>query len=158
MASDSGSSSSIPSWQFMVLLAAALGAFLTNGHLASIRPAAVEPEKDRGSLIDAHLSEDPFGAWVRADKKADTLEGPMPGVTGAPLPNPLGAPDGLKPLVEGRRLCILPVIVRGDFHSTESREMRIRFRTSTIAGLGAQGLVADDPNHLLLIPAPPAWS
>jgi hypothetical protein len=142
----------------MVLLAAALGAFLTNGHLSSIRPAAIEPEKDRGSLIDAHLSEDPFGAWVRADKNADTVQGPMPGVSGAPLPNPLGAPDGLKAIVGGRRLCILPVVVRGDFHSTEAREMRIRFRTSTIAGLGAQGLVADDPNHLLLIPAPPAWS
>lgn len=158
MASDSGSSSSLPSWQFMVLLAAAFGAFLTNGHLSSIRPAAMEPEKDRGSLIDAHLSDDPFGAWMRADKKSDTLEGPMPGVIGAALPNPLGAPDGLKPLVEGRRLCILPVIVRGDFHSTEAREMRIRFRASTIDGLGAQGLVADDPNHLLLLPPPPAWS
>jgi hypothetical protein len=158
MASDSGSSSSLPSWQFMVLLAAALGAFLTNGHLASIRPASVEPEKDRGSLIDAHLSEDPFGAWVRADKKADSAEGPIPGVAGAALPNPLGAPDGLAPLVEGRRLCILPVIVRGDFHSTEAREMRIRFRTSTVAGLGAEGLVSDDPNHLLLLPPPPDWA
>jgi hypothetical protein len=158
MASDSGSSSPIPSWQFMVLLAAALGAFLTNGHLDAFRPAAVEPEKDKGSLIDAHLSDDPFGAWVRADRKADGADGPMPGVSGAPLPDPLGAPDGLKPLVGGRRLCILPVIVRGDFHSTEAREMRIRFRTSTVAGLGAEGLVADDPDHLLLIPPPAAWA
>src|SRR5580692_699876 len=100
MASDSGSSSPIPSWQFMVLLAAALGAFLTNGHLDALRPAAQEPEKDRGSLIDAHLSDDPFGAWVRADRKTDNADGPMPGVSGAPLPNPLAAPEGLKPLVE----------------------------------------------------------
>jgi len=29
--------------------------------------------------------------------------------------------------------------------------MRIRFRAATVSGLGAQGLISDDPDHLLLI-------
>ncbi len=142
----------------MVLLAAAFGAFLTSGHIASLRPSADEPEKDRGSLIDAHLSDDPFGAWVRAAKRADPPEGPLPGVVATPLPAPLVSSEGLKALVRGQRLCLLPIIVRGDFHSTEAREMRIRFRAAAVSGLGAQGLVSDDPQHLLLIPPPADWS
>jgi hypothetical protein len=158
MASSDSSSSPIPSWQFMVLLAAAFGAFLTSGKIGSLVPAADEPEKDRGSLVDAHLSDDPFGAWVRAAKNPDTPPGPMPGVAGTNLPGPLVSSQGLKGMIQGQRLCLLPIVVRGDFHSTEAREMRIRFRAAAVDGLGAQGLVADDPQHLLLIPPPPDWS
>jgi hypothetical protein len=158
MASDSNSSS-IPSWQFMALLAAALGAFLTSERLGSLSPAALEPENDNGNLIDAHLSDDPFDAWVRAAKKSDSLgKPPFPDAPISLLPGPLLSTGDLAALLKDRAVCILPVIVRGDFHSTEAREMRIRFRAATVSGLGADGLIADDPEHLLLLSPPKAWT
>ncbi|HXQ81350.1 MAG TPA: hypothetical protein VN775_08565 [Opitutaceae bacterium] len=158
MAADS-SGSSLPSWQFMVLLAAAMGAFLTSGRLGSPNPSAVEPTSDKGTLVDAHLTDDPFGPWVRAAKKSDSGgAGPAPGATGGSLPGPINSGDSLRALVGERRVCLLPVIVPGDFHSTEARESRIRFRAAMVSGLGAKGLVADDPEHVLLISPPPAWS
>lgn len=157
MASDS-SGSSMPSWQLLVLLAAAMGAFLTNGKIATPSPSAEEPANDKGILVDSHLSDDPFGAWVRAAKKSDSGGNvPPPGVPGGNLAAPIGAPEGFKSMIGGQRVCLLPVIVRGDFHSTEAREMRIRFRAATVSGLGAQGLVADDAEHLMLILPPQAW-
>jgi len=158
MAADSNASS-LPSWQFMVLLAAAMGAFLTGGRLGSPNPSAVEPTSDKGTLVDAHLTDDPFGPWVRAAKKTDSGgDGPAQVATESGLPGPIKSADSLRDLVRDRRVCLLPVIVRGDFHSTEAREMRIRFRAATVSGLGAKGLVADDPEHLLLISPPAAWS
>src|ERR1022692_5163035 len=71
MASDSNGSS-MSSWQFMALLAAAMGAFLTSAKLGSPFPSAVEPASDKGILVDAHLADDPFGAWVRAARKSDS--------------------------------------------------------------------------------------
>jgi hypothetical protein len=142
----------------MFLLAAAMGAFLTGGRLGSPNPSAVEPTSDKGTLVDAHLTDDPFGPWVRAARKSDSGgDGPAPLAT-AGLPGPIKSADSLRSLVADGRVCLLPVIVRGDFHSTEAREMRIRFRVATVSGLGAKGLIADDPEHLLLIPPPPAWS
>jgi hypothetical protein len=158
MASDSNGSS-LPSWQFLVLLAAAMGAFLGSGRLGSPSPAAVEPANDKGALVAAHLGDDPFGAWVRAATKPDTGgDAAPPAASGGSLPGPLMSAGSFKAIVEGKRVCVLPVIVRGDFHSIEAREMRIRFRAATVSGLGAQGLVADDPSHLLLISPPQGWS
>ncbi|HMD61167.1 MAG TPA: hypothetical protein VKG78_07030 [Opitutaceae bacterium] len=151
--------SSLSSWQFMALLAAAMGAFLSSGRLGSPFPSAVEPANDRGTLVNAHLADDPFGAWVRAARKSDSAgDTPEPGVNGSGLPGPLMTAEGFRSLAKDRRVCLLPLIVRGDFHSTEAREMRIRLRAATVSGLGAQGLVADDPDHLLLLSPPKGWS
>jgi hypothetical protein len=149
----------MPSWQFVVLLAAAMGAFLSSGRVGSLTPSAVEPAHDRGTIVDAHLSDDPFGAWVRAAKKSDSSgETPPPGIAGSALQGPIESVDSLRALVADKRVCLLPVIVRGDFHSNEAREMRIRFRSAAVSGLGAVGLVADDPDHLMLISPPQSWS
>ena len=158
MASDSNGSS-MPSWQLFMLFAAAMGAFLNTGKLGSLSPAAIEPASDKGTLIVAHLSDDPFDAWVRADGRLDVGgESSLVGVKGTGLPGPIESPEAFGASVKASRICILPVIVRGDFHSTEAREMRIRFRAATVSGLGAQGLVADDPEHLLLISPPIDWA
>ncbi len=158
MASDSNGSS-MPSWQLFMLVAAAMGAFLNTGRLGSLTPAAIEPTSDKGTLVVAHLSDDPFDAWVRADGRIEFAGQSSPaGVKGSSLPGPIESPEDLAASVKGSRICILPVIVRGDFHSTEAREMRIRFRAATVSGLGAQGLVADDPEHILLISPPTSWA
>ncbi len=158
MASTDSSGPSMPSMQFLMLVAAAMGAFLISGRLNSLPPSAVEPAGDKGTIVDAHLMDDPFGAWVRAAKSPDSSgEAPLPGVKGSSLPGPIETPAGFIKLLRDRRVCLMPVIVRGDFHSVEAREMRIRFRAATVTGLGAEGLVADDPQHLLLIAPPLGW-
>src|ERR1035438_844910 len=96
MASDSNGSS-MSSWQFMALLAAAMGAFLTSAKLGSPFPSAVEPASDKGILVDAHLADDPFGAWVRAARKSDSGgDVPPPGVNGGRLPGPMMSAEGFK--------------------------------------------------------------
>lgn len=143
----------------MMLVAAAMGAFLISGGAGALSPSAVAPTADKGTLVDAHLMDDPFGAWVRAAKSPDAgAETPLPGVTGTSLPGPIKSPEAFQALVKGSDVCLLPVIVRGDFHSIEAREMRIRFRAAVVSGLGAAGLIPDDPEHLLMISPPQAWS
>src|ERR1700722_12828089 len=116
MASDS-SDSSISPWPIVVLLAAAVGAFLHGVPFEFASPSGFEPSNDRGRFIETHLADDPFGVWVReANKKDSGDKATPPELFGGALHRPLWPENDWKVLVsdEKKRICILPVVVRDD--------------------------------------------
>lgn len=142
------------SWQFIVMIAATLGILVNQGGTLPLSPAGAgtgaKDSADEGGLpkiTNSRLWCDPYDTPKKtdiglADSSTGTPDGSM--IVGAP-----GLPDGgLKAIADGP-ICILPVIVRGESNSEEAHEMRIRFRIATVCGLGVDGLVPDDPNHLM---------
>ena len=149
MANESSSSSPF-NLQMLVLIAAGLGVVLFRGDLHPFLPS--EPDsrsKDAEAFqLDSHIWEDPYRFMTQGSDRKSGDAGRPAQIECSDWSIPLTEAElkGSRPL----NICILPVIVRGDFRSAEARETRIRFRFAVASGLGAHGLVPDDPLHLLL--------
>ncbi len=150
MANESSSSSPF-NLQTLLLIAAGLGVVLFRGDMHPFLPS--EPDsrsKDAEAFqLDSHIVGGPLPVHDAggSDRKA--------GDTGRTMLTECA--ELQIPSVEGRaggsgvsKICIMPVVVRGDFRSAESRETRIRIRFAVASGLGAYGLVPDDSLHLLV--------
>jgi hypothetical protein len=147
-----GESSSSPfNLQMLVLIAAGLGVVLFRGDLHPFLHS--EPDsraKDAEACqLDSHLWEDPYRFMTQVSDRRTGESGRTTPTECSELkiPNAEGSSGGFIPC----KICILPVVVRGDFRSAEARETRIRIRFAVASGLGAYGLVPDDPLHLLVI-------
>lgn len=149
MASDK-QSAPVFSWQFLAVMAAGLGIFASRQGSLPLSPdnetakasAPAGGSEQPGSVTDSRLWEDPYDAPLGNDSGQIGLASiPTGAVT-------IGAAQGGPSDIAHKKICVLPVIVRGDANSAEAHEMRIRFRMATVSGLGASGFVADDPNHL----------
>jgi hypothetical protein len=149
MANESSSSSPF-NLQMLVLVAAGLGVVLFRSDLHPFLHSEPDSRAKDAEVcqLDSHLWEDPYRFMTQtADRKT--------GDSGRTM---LTECSELKiPTLEGRsgdssviKICILPVVVRGDFRSAESRETRIRIRFAVASGLGAYGLRPEDPLHLLV--------
>ena len=154
MASDS--QTPIFSWQFFVLIAAALGILITQPGTLPLAPPTGSEKAETGPkaaddapvYTDSRLWADPFDAPPKpdADPAAAAAAGGRPMNVAAPE-----VPGSGIARIDSGRICVMPVVVRGDSNSAEAKEMRTRFRIATASGLGADGFVPDNPNHLMWV-------
>lgn len=163
MAAESQNNSPFSSWRLLILIAGALGLFFPTARELPTHPTAAVGEMgiDELKRISAELWEDPYGEISRKtgenEQKSLATGSNQPGeakeetgLTDANLPEELKTPRKTEKDKCPRKICILPVVVRGSLRLPEAKEMRVRFRTAVISGLGANGMVPNDPSHLLL--------
>jgi hypothetical protein len=138
------------SWQFLLFLAAALGMFFAQSPNLAIPPTKnADNTAKLGKRIDSYLWEDPYAAF---EETSNAGPDQVSDFSILDLPSPIVPQD--PKTANNLRICILPVIVRGDLRSTEAQEVRIRFRGAVVSGLGACGMAPDDPTHLRLVRLP----